>query len=1317
MPRLTRFASVTLLATLVGAGCGSDFDTTRETPPRKSLGRELYTLVCDRVGAQALREDVSGLSFHDVCHPDAKGKYASKVALTELPPIEGPAEDTKGKGVSVATQKANRARRVARVEALSRRREDLITAFDAALPDIDVVLKQVDGRTVAAGCDVPATAKEKKDRFLSQLAETFSRFIDMYNDGTIPSLTRAIGKTLQTVQGDQEVQAALARLEARQGYRPTAIALGLARPVLAYPRLFSMVNTLLTFVSDDSDPYRPKKTGPIPGKANAEFRELLDVMHGELRVPDPEAPPALTVSPDPLLPVPVLSRPRSKLEIAREVLLAEADVFGTPSSTPRYIVRRDPRGFASVAFVDGKLAGPFVDDGTGLPKLDELGLFVTAGTEKVPTPFFALGASDGQRDAVGRALWQGGPLYGYVDLSRSYVSAALRDVKPLIDPQADDDHQTFLNVMAALPILMGGREETPSATRTYPPLPGTKADVKLSYRRFHAEDAPVVDLVHALGQTMNDPAVQDMLVLVQKLLREQPQKVARLIGIGFQLKQIADAHPEARLPAASTLWDDLLETFGKVAHEPGILEDLLKAFGDEHTLKLNKTFAAYMKYRDVLTYQKDPAAKEDEAKLNGPAFNTTTKSIAPLGTPVDRSKPDTGDNRSALQKFIHLLHDANGLAACTKQGAVAHLDIVWPKGSGIHIKLNYPTDVLVKTVCAALASDIPPDPMPACGILGFDNVATLLLDVVLGRAKFDIKDKCLATLVGTDWLTGLVGGPDAFLEEISGIKGFNLNPSIPGIARFVHFDTPYDIKEWGAPYKGDDYYPKTRDFFKDILDPIPTMNCPETPYTAPDGTIYKLRKCASVKDTIRGRHANALFPLEQFDFVTNIQPLAAVFADHKQPLLFVELFDRAHLHWGSPSQSKEECDPGAPKSSARWCTQDGAVTYEPLLAEILETDLFATLYDFVKLLQKTTIPHCDAYDSSTLACKKVSQRGGVEVLAEATRVMIDPARSKGMKDRKGNTYATRNDGGKVPQTTPAYLLIDALKGFDAAFEKNLASDPDGEATRARWKLARSQIVDQFFAIDGSGDQASFRNQAVQELLPRVIDVLLAQVRANCLPGTASCDWSQEKLAANMADTIDGPTFAAVMGFFEAVRKDPGAKAEVQQLANYLLDSATNDASDTTLSATADLMQILGDDANLTPLYRVVASALARPTVDARGNVTERPLLDSLLSLLTRVFARGYDPKGAQRCTSERDPQETLGVVLSRLVTPMEKTNTAPIEIIFSVIADVNREDPSQTTKLTGKDYANISKEAADFFLNPGTGMEQVYDLIREATKQ
>jgi len=1321
---LGRSVSRWLLSSLgvcaVTSACASDFDTSRQIPARGSVGRELYSLVCDRVGAQALREDVTGFSFRNLCHQDAQGHYASKVDESKLVPLKEGARDVQGNVVSMEQQQKNRAYRMARVEALARRREELIDAFDAALPDIDILVKDLGNADPKATCDAP-TAKAKRDRMLRQLADTLSRLVDLYNDQTIPMVTRSLGRLMTHARADRDVLDALARIDARQGYRPKEQALGVARPALGYPRFVELVNSVLRLVATNADPHGPK---PVPGKASVQFQQMLSVMHEELRTAtsDPPLPP-LKIGTDAKLDArEVLSRPRGTLEIAQKLLLAQDPAFGLP--TPHLIALRDVRAYVSVPLVKGSVPSPFVDftgpDGKpdGLPDLSPLGEFVTVSGTSVPTPFFSVGSVDGKRDPAGRAMQADGtPMYGYLDAGQTFAASLVKDLRPLVDPDPKTGHETVMKLLAGAPLLFGPRDEKPLDERTYPPDPSrveawkaSRTDpppanlgttpVTLKYRGFHPDASPIVDLVYALGQIVGRPETDDALVLFKKLLVEHPNELARMIGIGLQLKAIADKHPEAKIPANSLLWDEMLDTVVKIAQTPGILEDLFKAFGDARTVKLDKVFGAYTEFKDELSYDKN--------NLNGPTFNLTTGTVAGLMTPVDRTQPDSGKNKSALQRFMQLLHDANGLAACTKDGAVAHVDIKW---SGIPVKLDYPTDPLAKTVCVFLGSSAP-SKLPLCGILRIENVAALLLDVALNRATFDVRDDCLNKLTKSP-LTDLVGGADAFLEATSGIKGFSTHPTVNGVARMTFFDTAHD----GLPGDTTPGLAKTHKFLMDVLDPVPSMVCPEAPFTDKDGKVIHLRKCASFKDTLRGRDNNSLFPLELMDFIGSVQPLAAAFADHGQPLLFVELFDTMHKHWGSSKQTLEECDPKLPKTDSRWCSQDGAVTYEPLLVEFLKTDLFPTLSELVKVVQATKIQHCDVYDATTHTCTKSTERDGVQVLAEAVRALVDPAKVPGLLDRRGNAFAVRNDGTKNPQVTPIYLFIDALKGIDAAFDKWNADHPEDAGRLASWRAARSEIVDQFFAIDGSGTSARFHDAAIPKILPKLIDMQRAQVFAHCPDPKATCTWATTELPKNLSDAVGGPTFAATIDLLEALRNDDATRIELEKLLVYLLDSASdNDAQATTLAASVDLLQVLDDSVNLTPLYRMVSDATSGSVTDASGKVVQRGLVDGSVQLLSRIFAAAHDDSGTEICSKEIDPNHALAVVLERLVRPMTKgLPTTPLEVIMSVIADVNRSDPSSTTKLTGGDYENIAKEISEFCLDKERGLEQVYEVIRVAT--
>ena len=361
-----------------------------------------------------------------------------------------------------------------------------------------------------------------------------------------------------------------------------------------------------------------------------------------------------------------------------------------------------------------------------------------------------------------------------------------------------------MNALGGAYVLFGSRDGSPTSTRQYPADPESQsptAPVILSYNAFHPETSPLEDLVYALGVMMADPAMDDLLQLGRQLVAQNPQALARLVGLGLQIKAIANAHPEAHIPATSTLWDELLDDIAQIAHVQdgvgagGVLEDLFLAFAQGSTASLQQTFAAYIQYKDALDYDHNSTSGGLMNALNGPAWNQASMDTEPLHVPVDRTMPDVPGNQSGLQRFMQLLNDANGLDVCTKAGAVAHLELNLHVVSGAlpntAIPFDYPTNSLVPLVCAFVGASAPPNPMPQCGILRIQNVDALLLDVALNRATFDIRDNCLKAIMNSS-LTGLVGGVDTFLQDQSGIAGFDTHPTVPGVARLVYFDTPHD---------------------------------------------------------------------------------------------------------------------------------------------------------------------------------------------------------------------------------------------------------------------------------------------------------------------------------------------------------------------------------------------------------------------------------------------------------------------------------------------------------------------------------------------
>jgi hypothetical protein len=1097
-----------------------------------------------------------------------------------------------------------------------------------------------------------------------------------------------------------------------------------------------------------------------------QFQQLLRVLHEELRTTDASAnPPPLVTKADPQIPgLTILDRPRTTLEIARMVLLSDDDAFDlNTGSDQRFLVRRDLRGVAIVPMVGGAFPQPFVDaNNAGLPDIDPLGRFVVQpGMSLPPSPFASRWGVTGRRDSFGRALGDSDlPLYDFFDTQRTFAATVTRDVVPLLDPTPENDKDLAMKLVSGALLLAGDRSDT--QTKTYPADPSLLRDwsyahtkpapaglgknpVTMTYRGFMPETSALVHMVQALGPLVADPAMDDVLEFAKRFVRQNPNAAARLIGIGLRIKAIADKdeYKDVRISENSTFWDDLLDTVVEMAQVPGLLENLVYALKTTETRQLQEVFRDYLKYRDDLTYSSD--AVNSACRVHPVTGQRTcpinTSSPYSGGTEVDWANPDIAGNRSAFQRFAQLLHDANGLSACTKKGAVVPI-----KWNGI--SMLYPS-TLTRVACTVLGQPAPAE-LNECEVLGFQNVAALLVDVALGKPKIDVYDKCLEAILNSP--ISQIIDIDQFLEDISGINGFNLHPTVAGVGRLAFFRAKpvttlfLELTTAQRDALGDPN-PKvalTRGFLEGVIDPIASTLCPErtpgTPYVNSRGVSFNLRTCTKFADTLRGRDNNGLFPLEHEGFVTKVGPLAKVFEN--KPLLFVELFDTLHLHWGTTGQTKDICDPSVKRvlwndttkrleGDYRWCGQSGLRGYEKLLVEVLSSrdiDVFGTLFDLIPIVEGIKVPHCAARNKTTGECPQPTvDRNGVVVLVDFLRVLVDPSRNGSLLGPKDNRLYTRNDGttkrvkwayktnGKNPDTevSPLLLLIDALKEMDGAFAKAA----DGTERQRGWKRARSLLVDTFLAVKNTGSNTTWTNQALPRILPVVLDMLQSQILAHCPDRTSSdrCAWAKTEMAKSFSDAIGGPFFAALLDFIDVVRTDDNARTQLMTLIQYLFDpSSQDDALVASLSMILDIMQMMSDEGNITPFSRVVAGAFSDTLVNDNGKIVRKGLVAAATEALARIFARRYE-NGKEICAGPIDPNRAVAVALRNFVTPMGIGEPTPLEMLADVAVDVNRRDPRLTTKLEPGDYANMAGEVNEFLLDQGSGLEQIYEVIRQAT--
>ena len=1301
MRRLSRPFGIGVVASISAVACAGNFDTTREARPfekEATLGQEVYGVLCDRVGASALAEDLEGSSYYSLCHPDAKGRYGDMVK-TELLPAAPPGTASVARNLSVA-----------KLEALARRRGELIKAFDVIAPDIEF-------DDPYPPKDASGKATPRKVRMQTALAELLTRLNPLYDSNPLaaeggidapllPASTQALSRVFDAMAASKDAQSALARIGGRKGYRPLAAALGVVQPVLSYPDLRTISQQSVRLLSPG-------------GPARDQFVQLLTVVHEELRTSETELP----LGPfrvDDTNGIAQPNRARDNLEVMQNVLLATDASFGHGSLSGGLIVLRDNRGFAlvngSLLGVPGSVSAPFTDsDGDGLGDVDDFGRFIGAQGQPVSVdlPFLVPGEPRIRpADSMGRAVLDNGdPAYQYLDTTQTFASSLLRDLDALIDPDPTNNRETVMYALAGANALMGDRV---SATQVY----GTGNDAKtISYTGFNPDTSPLVDLIYATGQVLADPQSDDFLQQMIDLFENHEQEVARFVGVALEMKRIADEHPEAGLPRNSIFWDQMAEVLTEVSHVgpvagegadgPGLLEDILLALQDERTAKLGEVYSKFMTFRDVMNYNLND--------INGSAFNYTSNNDMFPHEPVDRSQPTVGDNRSMFDRSMQIIYDSTGTTACSKANAHVHLEA---KLLGfIQTSMTYPDDAIFNLTC--FGANAKKDPLDWCDIFRIEDMTQFYLKSIIEddpllapalnkhEAELVVQDNCLNSL---NWATNM---DDAF-ETSSGITGLTTKPTHFALNRLVFFGADsanYPNLPDLDPFRNDDQklnY-KVNRFISGLQEPMGTPLCAKN--------AAGVNICSNVDDMLRVRNKGTLFLWEQFGFAEANRPVLYAFYKHDREDLFASMVDVIYFAMRD-DQHGPECDPSgnwrrnAPDFNPRYCSEDGLVRYEPMMAEQLQTDLIPALRELVKVVAAQRI------QSTRYRAAKGEpiERRGTELMSAVTQLLFDAEYSaqRGITKRDGSKSTKWSDGvTDKAQVTPYDLFAEALRKIDDRFESAPGFDAaDLEDRRAQWRRARSQLVDQFLAVDGSGASAKFRNPAIPKAIVRVLKTLREQLNANCPEREkgVECKWAREDMARKMADTMRGPLFGALIDLTEALRADP-SRVEIERLVNYLLDAVSDDETlRNVLASAVDLILVLRDGQTLPPVFNVL-SALSVP-----DDETAAPGAADITLQLLNVLSRDPDDTHGPDDPLLFDRYRVLDRVLPNLVKPIdpsEPSKTA-LEVLIDVAADVHRYDSAEAEPLAGEDYRVIAESVREFLVDDKRGMEQLYEVVRGA---
>jgi hypothetical protein len=1296
--------------------CATDFDTSRDAPVAKTtLGEELYTGLCDRVGAGAFAEDLSGASYRSVCHKGASGWGSAKVATAVLPKAS-------------AALAGSRRLSIAKVEALGARREQLIEAFDTLFPDTTIPDPfHPDDKSKAVRLH---DALDVFARRLTPLYESSPYSTKTATDPPLlPHTTQVLGALMATLAEGSGAQQSLAHMAGREGYRPVARSPGALRPLLAYPGLRGLLTLLLD------------RVGP-GGPMEAPFQHLLRVAEQELRTlqPDP-AQAALAIDDARLQP----NRPRQKLEILSSIFLSQNAAYSRGSVAPRYLAARDLRGF--VLPVGGSVAAPFRDaDGDGSADVDLLGRFVGQdGTPILAPPPFATPHvlfGDGYSfDEDSRALSHGQLVYRYVDTSQSMLWGMLTDVRTLAATQNPADPSTLMRTLEGAYLLYGGKK---TRKAEYPAASADSSKIRFDYESFDASGSALLDLTHATGQLLGAPESDDFIGSVLALHEQHPEKTARALQLAWSIwnKSKDPAYAAAVLADTSPFWDDLTDLLAKIARigpakytggsaipQPrGLLSDMTLALASPAALQyLPAAFKAPMVSSDRINYHPD--------NVNGPPINTTTGVLLadksnPFKTAVDRSKPDTGDNRSAFQRFAHIIGAANHVNTCNKQGA----------------QMKAPLAIcgfdLPDTV-ASFVEGIITSPYNECDLLQINDLGVFFLDSTLAfdhprRARMVVKDTSLLNTLGqVNNLLKPFGKVceltlNGLLHASTNLDGVSTTPTPQGLMRLVFFgaegtDVPSSVLDplIGGKNK------QINTFISNLLEPTGTTGCPKD--------SSGVNHCASYAQTLRGIEPGTFF-LAETPYLASHPPECKATCDKvsaddgSRDLCLAEcagptsgFFEgirpllTAFSSYSYDPEPGEKCakDPQGRCLGEQlfldlmvlldkhWSTQTSGISrYEDLVGWVLaDSDLFGTVGDLVPTMRDL--------DYTSARVKNGQKRSPLEVTNSLVSYLFDQglAGSLGIRDRVGSTTTTRNDGSPKDHLTPYDLLVQSLRRFDAQFDA--AGDPD---RKARWKAARSELVDQFLLANNG----TWTNPVIDRSLLTIGRTVREQVNANCPDRETSlqCSWARDDLATKLQTTLEGPLFAAINDMTEALRGDDEARLALEKLVAYLLETASDpDSFSLLLTTLGDLLQVLADDGNLAPILNTLSPAVAPSLVkndktgelEPAGNLGVTPATLRLLKVLLDDRA-DLSPAKAEEAVIDR--YHVLDRVLPQLVTPPAPDKQIPLTVIIDTIAAVQRFDSSDPGPLSADDYRATATGLRSFLVDDYRGLEQFYTIVR-----
>ena len=457
----------------------------------------------------------------------------------------------------------------------------------------------------------------------------------MVEEGTLPGLTRKLQIALREAAADPALTRALASTSSppvQEYISPTAQP-DLLGYITAYPKLAQLSARGAQIVLDNDGLNQANLPDAQEPNGLSELMRTASRLLSEVEEGAVESLLALMV---------------------RDMLLREDPRYEPADATrPLFVAKYDPRGLPSAKLPTPQAQTPFMDrDGDGLADINERGEFVLSVQDPSRVRAFYLG--DGvdlfQRDAYGRAVLGGSPVFEYVDLNKTGLGFLVREAFEL------SSKNVITDLLGAIRAVMGDTT--------------IQRDAQGPYQGFGSEH-PLADLAYGATASLAIESLPELMEATATLMDQGDADLAAVLVALTEAVDIAQRYPESELSSNQTIAYDLSGVLHKISANPGLWEAFMGALADPMTLKAGEAMSTLIRHRNTRA-QVQLGGRYDacfEGCASAHALGTMSRYTCVRAcphdeifqAPMDHSAPESPESRSQLQALWHLMWSLTGV--------------------------------------------------------------------------------------------------------------------------------------------------------------------------------------------------------------------------------------------------------------------------------------------------------------------------------------------------------------------------------------------------------------------------------------------------------------------------------------------------------------------------------------------------------------------------------------------------------------------------------------------------------------------------------